>query len=219
MKKEKKIKVLLPNILTASRLVLTPIIIFCGITNNMKIVLILVVIAALTDMFDGKLARKFHTVSDFGAKLDAVCDKVFAIGITLSLINKFSFIKILLAFEIIIACINLFIYYKKKVAKSLMIGKIKTVFLFTLIVMCFFNIFFSKINILDNLIYGLTCTTINLQILSIVKYIINYFNINIDQDDDNDNNIITENEEEIEKTIMIDNLKDLSYDYEDDNIY
>lgn len=216
MSNENKIKILIPNILTSVRLVLTPIIIILGLLDKMNLVLVLILIAALTDLFDGMLARKFHTVSELGAKLDAISDKVFAIGITLSLINKLSFIKYILILEIMIGILNLYVYYKTKKTKSLMIGKIKTVFLFTLLVLCFFHIFFNKIVLFKLLVNGFSYATINLQILSIIKYVINYFEIS-----DEEPTIEKDKEEnkEIEKTITIDSLKNLAFDVEDDDIY
>ena len=92
-----KAKVLIPNILTLSRLILTPIIIILGLLKKYKISLILVIIACITDLFDGKLARKWNTVTKTGAKLDALCDKIFAIGLIACLINKFKiFIPLLI---------------------------------------------------------------------------------------------------------------------------
>ena len=38
---------------------------------------ILAVLAALTDLFDGYLARKYNVVSDFGALMDPLADKIF----------------------------------------------------------------------------------------------------------------------------------------------
>ena len=47
-----KIKVIIPNLLTLSRLILTPIIILLGLTKNYKIALILVVIACMENLLE-----------------------------------------------------------------------------------------------------------------------------------------------------------------------
>ena len=44
---------------------------------------ILAVLAALTDFFDGYLARKYHQTSDFGALMDPLADKIFVTGVML----------------------------------------------------------------------------------------------------------------------------------------
>ena len=41
---------------------------------------VLAMLAGLTDLLDGYLARKFHWVSDFGALMDPLADKIFVTG-------------------------------------------------------------------------------------------------------------------------------------------
>lgn len=169
-----KNKVLIPNILTLSRIILTPIIIILGITKNYKLAIILIAIAAITDFFDGKLARKWNSVTEFGAKLDAIADKIFAIGLIACLINKSNLFIALLIFEIIIGLFNFYSYHKTKNIKSLMIGKIKTALLFITVIVGFCSVFF---NLFDNIINGFIICTLNIQVLSLISYIIYYYDI------------------------------------------
>lgn len=212
MTTKNKIKVLLPNLLTASRLILTPFIIALGITNHFKMVIILIVIAALTDMLDGKVARYFHTVSDFGAKLDTVSDKVFAIGLSLAILTKYNQILPIIILEIIIALMNVYFYYKLGEVKSLMIGKIKTTFLFITIIAVYLFILISKLSFINIILTGLVYATINLQLLSIVFYI--RYNLNKDKDVPIKENI---SEDKLEKTILVENIEDLLYEKDYDN--
>ena len=99
---DNKYKAIIPNILTVSRIVLTPIIIILGLTKNYLPMVIVAIIAAITDLLDGTLARKWNVISLKGAKLDAVADKVFAIGIVGGLINKFNILVFILILEIIL---------------------------------------------------------------------------------------------------------------------
>ena len=161
----------IPNLLTLTRIVFTPIIIILGLLNKTNLVIILAVICALTDTFDGKLARKWNTVSEKGAKLDAVADKVFGIGLLLSLITFKSQLLFLLILEIIISISNLYYYYILNKTESLMIGKIKTTALFMTIISCMINVYFSKIGFVTN---GLIYATMNLQILCIIFYYKNF---------------------------------------------
>ena len=78
----------LPNILTLSRLLVTPLIIYLGLNNHFIILIIVAVFIALTDFFDGYLARKWQVTSEFGAKLDMIADKVLALGLLILLIMK-----------------------------------------------------------------------------------------------------------------------------------
>lgn len=167
----KDYKKIIPNALTLTRIILTPVIIVLGLLGMMKIVIVLAIICALTDLVDGKLARKWNTVSNKGAKLDAVADKIFAIGLTACLIRNINILILPLVLEIIIGGANLFYYFKLNRTESLMIGKIKTTALFMTIISCMINVYFSKIGFVTN---GLIYATMNLQILCIIFYYKNF---------------------------------------------
>lgn len=69
----------LPNILTLSRIVAIPVIIFLFLTGNpvaQWFAFALYVIAAITDFFDGALARRMNAVSPLGRMLDPIADKL-----------------------------------------------------------------------------------------------------------------------------------------------
>lgn len=166
-----KMKVLIPNILTVTRVILSPIIIFLCVAKKNEIALAFVVIACVTDLFDGKLARKWNTVTELGAKLDAFCDKIFGGCLTICLITKFKFFIPVLIFEILIGLFNLFVYLKEKLRNTLIIGKIKTAFLYTTISLGFFG-FFNKI---DNILLGFVFMTVNIQVLTLISYIIYFY--------------------------------------------
>ena len=167
-----KYKVMIPNILTLSRLVFTPIIIILGLTKNYKAALILVIIASITDLFDGKLARKWNTTTNSGARLDALCDKIFAIGLIACLLSKFKIFIPLLILECIIGLFNLYAYSKTKKAESLMIGKIKTTFLFITVSIGFSSLFLNWFN---SIINGFILVTLNIQVLTFISYIIKFY--------------------------------------------
>ncbi|MEM6422460.1 MAG: CDP-diacylglycerol--glycerol-3-phosphate 3-phosphatidyltransferase [Pseudomonadota bacterium] len=81
----------LPNILTASRILAAPIIALAAMAPAGSawtvFAFALFVVAALTDFFDGWIARRFDMRSGFGAMLDPIADKVMAIVIFAVLIG------------------------------------------------------------------------------------------------------------------------------------
>ena len=67
---------LLPNQLTAFRLLILPVLWVCAILDFSVIVGIGVAVAYLTDILDGYFARKMNLVSSFGAKFDSIADNL-----------------------------------------------------------------------------------------------------------------------------------------------
>ncbi len=70
---------ILPNQLTVARILLTPVFIYLFLSDDLTMNLISVfvfVIAALTDWYDGWLARKFNYITEWGKFLDPLADKI-----------------------------------------------------------------------------------------------------------------------------------------------
>jgi CDP-diacylglycerol--serine O-phosphatidyltransferase len=67
---------ILPNLMTIANLFCGFISIIFSINANFKFAAIAVVIAAVFDQLDGRLARLTHATSKFGAELDSLCDLV-----------------------------------------------------------------------------------------------------------------------------------------------
>lgn len=68
-----------PNKLTLARMIATPIFMATMLINfpyHYLISLILFAAASITDMIDGKMARKYNLVTDFGKFLDPLADKM-----------------------------------------------------------------------------------------------------------------------------------------------
>jgi CDP-diacylglycerol--glycerol-3-phosphate 3-phosphatidyltransferase len=76
----------LPNILTLGRILLLPVIIGLVFIDQAVISLCLYIIASLTDFIDGYLARKLNVVSEFGAFLDPIADKIFVAALLITFV-------------------------------------------------------------------------------------------------------------------------------------
>lgn len=158
-----------PNILTISRLLATiPINIFY-FTGNIPAALITCAAAALTDMVDGKYARKFNCASKFGADLDAICDKLFIILMSIPIVIQNPFMLVNLGLEAGITITNLNTEKNGKHVKSEMIGKIKT-WVLSLTVLTSYLL--PLLNITPNLFESLLITipATLFQTASLVKY-------------------------------------------------
>ena len=69
----------LPNKLTVLRILLIPVfmvVLYWGFSGSTYVALAIFIIASLTDMLDGKIARKYHLVTDFGKFADPLADKM-----------------------------------------------------------------------------------------------------------------------------------------------
>ena len=66
----------LPNKLTVLRVIMIPFFVFFYLTGNVVIADILFIVASLTDMLDGKIARKYNLVTNFGKFMDPLADKL-----------------------------------------------------------------------------------------------------------------------------------------------
>lgn len=149
----------LPNLLTLSRIPLMLIVIGLLYPSHdfsypwlRTTALLLFLFAALTDWLDGWLARKFGQVSEFGKFMDALSDKVFTLGMFISLlvldeIGKWALFPILLILsrEFLITGLRLVASAKGKVLAAEKIGKLKTV----IQISCIF-LFLAKIAIEDD---------------------------------------------------------------------
>ena len=77
-------KMNLPNKLSVLRLIMVPIFVVVLMVSEALwasiVGIALFIIASLTDMLDGKIARKYNLVTDFGKFLDPLADKFMVIG-------------------------------------------------------------------------------------------------------------------------------------------
>ena len=81
----------IPNILTLLRIAIIPIILVLLINGTSQTetmwAFILFIISALTDFFDGWLARKLKQESDFGRLFDPIADKMLVIAVYFALVG------------------------------------------------------------------------------------------------------------------------------------
>ncbi len=128
----------LPNKLTIARIIMTPLFMAAMLIefpNHYLAALLIFVIASLTDMLDGKIARKRGLVTNFGKFLDPLADKMLTTAAFLAFLARdFGYgiawvLFIVLFREFMIASLRLVVVSSesKKVIPANIWGKIKTV--------------------------------------------------------------------------------------------
>ncbi len=140
------------NLLTFSRVLFLPVIVYYLIIGQRITAFIIMCISLLTDTIDGFLARRLNQETEFGKFLDPVCDKLSlaVILITLFLIGAFPIwgLIIIISRDILIL-IGSFIIWRtrQKVYKSNMPGRITGV-IFGLMILAFTLNLFTIGNVL-----------------------------------------------------------------------
>lgn len=65
-----------PNGLTIARMIMGPVVLVCLLTGSVRLALYIFIVAMLTDLYDGYLARRWDRVTEFGKLMDPLADKV-----------------------------------------------------------------------------------------------------------------------------------------------
>lgn len=92
----------IPNWLSFIRIALIPVFVVLFLKGHILTAVIVMALAAITDLFDGKIARKFNQISNLGKLLDPIADKLSQMAIVIVLIVTYwdSAIKYLFMFFI-----------------------------------------------------------------------------------------------------------------------
>ena len=74
-----------PNVLTMIRLLLGPVYVVLFVSGQKYAALVTFLAASLTDLLDGRIARKYNLITDFGKLVDPFADKVMVLTALLSM--------------------------------------------------------------------------------------------------------------------------------------
>ena len=133
----------LPNKLTVLRIIMVPFFVFFMLTGvggdaNKWIALAIFIVASLTDMLDGKIARKYHLVTNFGKFMDPLADKLLVCSAMICLIPSgkldAAIVIVIIAREFIISGFRLVASDAGIVIAASCWGKFKTVFQMAMII-------------------------------------------------------------------------------------
>ena len=140
----------LPNKLTIIRVCLIPFFVAAllfdhGNNYTMRIVAnVLFIVASLTDLFDGKIARKYNLVTNFGKFMDPLADKLLVCSALICLIELGQLpawvVIIIISREFIISGFRLVAADNGVVIAASYWGKFKTTFQMAAVILMIFNI-------------------------------------------------------------------------------
>jgi CDP-diacylglycerol--glycerol-3-phosphate 3-phosphatidyltransferase len=169
----------LPNKLTMFRVVLIPFFVFFLLAPWFEgygnyIALAIFIVASLTDMLDGKIARKYNLVTNFGKFMDPLADKLLVCSALICLIEldllPSWIVIIIIAREFIISGFRLIASDNGIVIAASYWGKFKTVFQMLMVIVLILNQYLEN-SILHTLGVILIVAATALTIVSLIDYI------------------------------------------------
>lgn len=123
----------LPNQLTILRIILTPVFLYLflsGDTMLMRISLVVFIIAAITDWYDGWLARKFNYITNWGKFMDPLADKILTsaafLGFVVLDVLPLWMVIVIVVRDFAITLLRVYADYKKIKFTTTRLAKVKT---------------------------------------------------------------------------------------------
>ena len=182
MKMQKSSLYSIPNLITYFRLLSIPCILLfylSGIYILQLLAFIIFILAALSDFFDGYLARKLNQTSVLGKILDPIADKLlvilaFMMFINSDLLNTYTTIGILIitAREIIVMTMREITAHQGIMIDVIKLSKLKTTLQFISLILLFLVSITHNSNIqVINLTNTFICATAIISLISLVIYI------------------------------------------------
>ena len=163
----------LPNKLTIMRVILIPFFVFFLLSPYFPaygnyIAVAIFIVASLTDMLDGKIARKYNLVTNFGKFMDPLADKLLVCSAMICLIELDRLaawiVIVIIAREFIISGFRLVASDNGVVIAASYWGKFKTTFQMLMVIVLILDIQMPFFQILGNVLI--------LTVVSLIDYIV-----------------------------------------------
>lgn len=167
----------LPNKLTMFRVILIPFFVFFILTDyagaaSPWIALGIFIVASLTDLLDGKIARKRNLVTNFGKFMDPMADKLLVCSALICLVDIgriYSWVVIvIIAREFIISGFRLIASDNGVVLAASYWGKFKTTFQMVMICLMIADIPNAAVNVITQVVMW---AALALTVISLVDYL------------------------------------------------
>lgn len=171
----------LPNILTGFRFILVGVFYYCfEVKGNPSAAAIVYLVASLTDMLDGYLARKWNQITTFGKLMDPLADKLLLIValycLTINGYLPWFILAFVLGKEVIMIIVASILYKKDVVVYSKITGKIATfVFSAAVILMVISSIPQIHVPVMYNIALILFYIAIAIAIGACIQYLYSFW--------------------------------------------
>lgn len=168
----------LPNKLTIMRVILIPFFVFFLLSPYFPaygnyIAVAIFIVASLTDMLDGKIARKYNLVTNFGKFMDPLADKLLVCSAMICLIELDRLaawiVIVIIAREFIISGFRLVASDNGVVIAASYWGKFKTTFQMLMVIVLILDIQMPFFQILGTV---LMYVALILTVVSLIDYIV-----------------------------------------------
>ena len=168
----------LPNKLTIMRVILIPFFVFFLLSPYFPaygnyIAVAIFIVASLTDMLDGKIARQYNLVTKFGKFMDPLADKLLVCSAMICLIELDRLaawiVIVIIAREFIISGFRLVASDNGVVIAASYWGKFKTTFQMLMVIVLILDIQMPFFQILGTV---LTYVALILTVVSLIDYIV-----------------------------------------------
>mgnify|MGYP002672935253 CR=1 FL=1 len=179
----------LPNKLTILRTIMIPVFLIVlyipglGMKGDI-IAAAIFIIASLTDLLDGKIARKYNLVTNFGKFMDPLADKLLVCSALIALIDLDRIpawiVIIIIAREFIISGFRLIAADNGVVIAASYWGKFKTTFQMIMIILLILNINYPFSSIVNTVVMYIALA---LTVISLIDYIVKNYKVFIDSSD------------------------------------
>ena len=131
------------NKITIFRIVLIPVFLVLAYTDHRIIATVVFILASLSDLLDGYVARHYNQVSNFGKFMDPLADKILVLSAMCFLVEKGQMpgwvVAIILFREFAVSGLRLVAAEKQRVIAAAWSGKVKTTC--TMVGLCFMLVF------------------------------------------------------------------------------
>ncbi len=131
------------NKITLLRVALIPVFLALAYTGHRIIATVVFIVASLSDLLDGYIARHYNQISNFGKFMDPLADKILVLAAMCFLVEKGQMpgwlVAVILFREFAVSGLRLIAVERQRVIAAAWSGKVKTTC--TMVGLCFILVF------------------------------------------------------------------------------